>query len=51
VLQIRNVGDTKNADLEFISSIQGKTIYVKTLIINTEWSNIYGRLMDIAAVI
>ncbi|WP_055666329.1 5-methylcytosine-specific restriction endonuclease system specificity protein McrC [Desnuesiella massiliensis] len=40
-----------DTELDFVYSIQGKKIYVKTLNLNTRWENIYGRLKEIAAVI
>ncbi|MCR6547253.1 5-methylcytosine restriction system specificity protein McrC [Dehalobacterium formicoaceticum] len=38
-----------DTELDFVYSIQGKKIYVKTLNLNTRWENIYGRLKEIAA--
>ena len=40
-----------DTELDFVYSIQGKKIYVKTLNLNTSWENIYGRLIEIAGVI
>jgi len=40
-----------DTELDFVYSIQGKKIYVKTLNLNASWENIYGRLIEIAAVI
>jgi len=37
--------------MDFVYSIQGKKIYVKTLNLNTSWENIYHRLIDIVKVI
>ncbi|TWH59348.1 5-methylcytosine-specific restriction enzyme subunit McrC [Desulfitobacterium sp. LBE] len=40
-----------DTDMDFVYSIQGKKIYVKTLNLNTSWENIHHRLIDIAKVI
>ena len=40
-----------DTELDFVYSIQGKKIYVKTLNLNTQWENIYERLKEIARVI
>lgn len=40
-----------DTEFDFVYSIQGKKIYVKTLNLNTEWENIYGRLMEIAELV
>ena len=40
-----------DTELDFVYSIQGKKLFVKTLNLNTSWENIHGRLKEIAAVI
>jgi 5-methylcytosine-specific restriction enzyme subunit McrC len=40
-----------DTDMDFVYSIQGKKIYIKTLNLNSDWMNICGRLKEIAAVI
>lgn len=35
-----------DTDMDFVYSIQGKKIYVKTLNLNTSWDNIRNRLME-----
>lgn len=38
-------------EFDFVYSVQGKKIYVKTLNLNMKWENIYGRLIEMAQVI
>ncbi|MBS5823681.1 MAG: 5-methylcytosine-specific restriction endonuclease system specificity protein McrC [Clostridium argentinense] len=40
-----------DTELDFVYSIQGQKIYVKTLNLNTKWEDIYRRLKEIAEVI
>lgn len=40
-----------DTEFDFVYSVQGKKIYVKTLNLNTQWENIYGRLIEMAQVI
>ena len=40
-----------DTELDFVYSIQGKKIYVKTLNLNTRWENIYEQLKEIVTMI